>query len=349
MLASDVHINGHLHAGTPQTAAATTEQTADVAHQTQQPPVLVSETELTNAELPAFTPTVAAAAADAAAPVSAVKTVMLSSESAQAAASIHDADEALEKQPPVEALHSSSTRNSFRADSDSEPSTPASDGSEAQASSGPSSQLGQQIAVLSLLAGVAADPAATLACAESKHDLSHDQPLQAEDQTSDPNDRPTPLTEQCHHALTKALQASDVSVAGSSNGLAREGSFDLYDALREDRGNSKDWHVVKAGRKSGINTAKPVGKSTDYVASHDHQQQQLDMTSRGRDRLAESQLRTQDTGQEAVHVNGDAAHVSKSVRRCPSGTSVSSGSSAEPAEAVDRYEQVLAKNVYWLV
>ena len=226
----------------------------------------------------------------------------------------------------------SSSSSSARSDSDSQPSTPVSDRCAAQASAQSSqtslcsaTQLDQQVALLSLLAGVAADPASHLTHPQSLHSA-HAEP-------SSQGDGATVVSTE-----EQSLEPADVSSAGTSSGPASESGLDIYDALREDRGNRNDWHVVKAGRKSGLSTTKPVDKSTDLPSAPDHQQQ-LGMSHRGR--LAESSLRSQEGGAEAaVHaVSGELGQSGKTVRRCSSGVSISSWSSAEAVEPVERYAE----------
>lgn len=231
---------------------------------------------------------------------------------------------------------SSSSSSSARSDSDSQPSTPVSDRSAPQASAqssqtslGSVSQLDQQVAVLSLLAGVAADPASLLTHPQSLRSA-HAESSAREHQPSSQGDvaAVVPTEEQ-------AFPPADESVAGTSSGPASESSLDIYDALREDTGNRNDWHVVKTGRKSGLNTTKAVDKSTDLLPAPD-QQQQLGMGHRGRS--AESSLRSQEGGAEAgAHgASGEVGQSGKTVRRCSSGASISSWSSAEAVEAPER-------------
>ena len=232
-----------------------------------------------------------------------------------------------------------SSSSSARSDSDSQPSTPVSDRSAAQASAqssqtslGSATQLDQQVAVLSLLAGVAADPASPLTHPQSLHSAHAESSAHGHQPSSQGDGAAVVSTEE------QSLKPADVSSAGTSNGPASESGLDIYDALREDRGNRNDWHVVKAGRKSGLSTTKPVDKSTDLTSAPD-QQQQLGMSHRGR--LAESSLRSQEGGAEAaVHaVSGEVGQSGKTVRRCSSGVSISSWSSAEAVEPMERYAE----------
>ena len=230
----------------------------------------------------------------------------------------------------------SSSSSSGRSESDSQPSTPVSDRSAAQASAqssqislGSVSQLDQQVAVLSLLAGVAADPASP---------LTHPQSLRSAHAEASPYEHQPSSRAAEVSTEEQSFPPADVSSAGTSSGPASESSLDIYDALREDRGNRNDWHVVKAGRKSGLNTTKVVDKSTDLPPAPD-QQQQPGMSHRGR--LAESSLRSQDGGAEAgAHgVSGEVGQSGKTVRRCSSGASISSWNSAEAVETMDRYAE----------
>ncbi len=234
---------------------------------------------------------------------------------------------------------SSSSSSSARSDSDSQPSTPVSDRSVPQASAqssqtslGSVSQLDQQVAVLSLLAGVAADPASPLTHSQSMCPA-HAESSAHEHQASSQGDvAAVAATEE------QSFPPADESCAGTSIGPASESSLDIYDALREDTGNRNDWHVVKAGRKSGLNTTKALDKSTDQQPAPD-QQQQLGMSHRGR--LAESSMRSQEGGAEAAAhaVSGEIGHSGKTVRRCSSGASISSWSSAEAVEPTERYAE----------
>ena len=263
-----------------------------------------------------------------------------SSEAAQAAAvheTPHDESCLGSSQSAADAADpSSSSSSSARSDSDSQPSTPVSDRSAPQASAqssqtslGSVSQLDQQVAVLSLLAGVAADPASLLTHPQSLRSA-HAESSAREHQPSSQGDvaAVVPTEEQ-------AFPPADESIAGTSSGPASESSLDIYDALREDTGNRNDWHVVKTGRKSGLNTTKAVDKSTDLLPAPD-QQQQLGMGHRGRS--AESSLRSQEGGAEAgAHgASGEVGQSGKTVRRCSSGASISSWSSAEAVEAPER-------------
>lgn len=236
---------------------------------------------------------------------------------------------------------SSSSSSNARSDSDSQPSTPVSDRSAAQASSqssqtslDPVLQLDQQVAVLSLLAGVAADPASPLTHPQSLRSA-HAESSAHEHQPSSQADVAAVLSAPTEE---QSLRPADVSSAGTFSGPASESSLDIYDALREDKGNRHDWHVVKAGRKSGLNATKAVDKSTDLPSAPD-QQQQLGMSHRGRS--AESSLRGQEGGAEAAAhaVSGELGQSGKTVRRCSSGASISSWSSAEAVEAMERYAE----------
>ncbi|KAL0022409.1 hypothetical protein WJX77_009167 [Trebouxia sp. C0004] len=233
---------------------------------------------------------------------------------------------------------SSSSSSSARSDSDSPPSTPVSDRSAAQASAqssqtslGCASQPDQQVAVLSLLAEVAADPASPLTHPQSMRSA-HAESSAHEHRSSPQADVAAVLSASTER---QSLQPADVPSAGTSSGLASESSLDIYDALREDRGNRNDWRVVKAGRKSGSNTTKAVDKHTDLPSAPDQQQQQ-GMSHRGMS--AESSLRSQEGGAEAAAhaVSDELGHSGKTVRRCSSGAFISSWSSAEGVEPVDR-------------
>ena len=234
---------------------------------------------------------------------------------------------------------SSSSSSSARSDSDSQPSTPVSDRSVPQASAqssqtsiGSVSQLDQQVAVLSLLAGVAADPASPLTYPQSLRSA-HAESSAREHQPSSQGDVAAMVSSE-----EQSFPPADESSAGTSSEPASESSLDIYDALREDRGNRNDWHVVKTGRKSGLNTTKAVDKSTDLPPAPD-QQQQLGMSQRGRS--AESFLRSQEGGAEAgaLGVSGEVGQSGKTVRRCSSGASLLSWSSAEAVEPMERYAE----------
>ena len=267
-----------------------------------------------------------------------------SSEAAQAAAvheTPHDESCLGSSQSAADAADpSSSSSSSARSDSDSQPSTPVSDRSVPQASAqssqtslGSASQLDQQVAVLSLLAGVAADPASPLTHPQSLRSA-HAESSAHEHQPSSQGD-----VAAVGSSEEQSFPPADESSAGTSSGPASESSLDIYDALREDTGNRNDWHVVKAGRKSGPNTTKAADKSTDLPPASDQQQQQLGMSHRGR--LGESSLRSQEGGAEggAHGVGGEVGHSGKTVRRCSSGASISSWSSAEAVETVERYAE----------
>lgn len=357
MLASTMHtaVNGSAQPSEPLTPPATpqahiTQPPARVdapsLTQTHAPQPLAQDQQPIRAEVHANTArtdkvhreeTDPAAAAQALVNNSASSDVSLS-EPAEAAAANRVSDDH-EGQAAADVSHSSASSSSVRSECDSQPSTPASATSDPQAASQSSqtslalaSQVDQQVAVLSILAGAAADTASPLTHSQP----SHPEPSRSsahEDQLSQADDS----ADQPAQPVDQSSSTADVSVAGSlSSGPASESSFDIYDALREDRGDRDDWHVVKASRKSGLSTSKAVDKSTDLLGAPD-QQQQVGMSHRGKDRLGESCLRGQEGAADAVHaVNGEAAQSGKSVRRSSSGASISSWSAMEAGEAPDR-------------
>ena len=362
MLASSTHtaVNGSAQPSEPLTPPATpqahtTQPPASVDSpsltQTHQPQPLAQGQQSISAEVHQNTArtdkvhrgeTDPAAAAQALVNDSASSDVSLS-EPAEAAA-VNRVSDDHEGQAAADVSHSSASSGSGRSECDSQPSTPASATSDPQAASQSSqtslalaSQVDQQVAVLSILAGAAADTASPLTHSQPSHpELSRSSAH--EDQLSQADDS----ADQPAQPVDQSSSTADMSVAGSlSSGPASESSFDIYDALREDRGDRDDWHVVKASRKSGLSTSKAVEKSTDLVGTPDQQQlpqqQQNGASHRGRDRLAESCLRGQEGAADAVHaVNGEVAQSGKTVRRSSSGASISSWSAVEAGEAPDR-------------
>ena len=95
-------------------------------------------------------------------------------------------------------------------------------------------------------------------------------------------------------------------------------SCDIYEALREDASTTDGWHVVKPHRKGMAD-----------------QQQQQAVSRRGRERLVESSTRARESAQEGAENHVSAGHGSK---RCSSGASVSSSTSAETTDTSDRYD-----------
>ena len=218
-----------------------------------------------------------------------------------------DSLRAKDSSPPL------SSASSPKSDSDNQPSTPTSDASGAAAMAALSQarpsgdDLDQQVAVaaLSVLAGVAADPA----FAQAPPQIQDDSDLSAQ-----------PM----HTANEPALVSSSAS----------DSSVDIYGALREDRPHSDDWQVVKSNRKGSAGVIKALAdRGLDRSAAP----QQQATASRGPERSVEPQLRPQEAGQDAVHMNGDGAHVTKPVRRSSSQASMSSWASVEIIDAADRY------------
>lgn len=166
----------------------------------------------------------------------------------------------------------------------------------------------QEVAVLSVLAGVAADPASALT-----------QP--AAEEGTDPPGQPAST------AADQAVQSAEDVETSSRSGS--DGSLDVYHALREDKpNNTEDWQVVRPTKKA------PSSKATHH--DRPPASQQHGTATKGRDRLAESQVSSHEAGQEGIYVNGEPGHAARPVRRSSSQASVSSWASVETGEASDR-------------
>ena len=213
--------------------------------------------------------------------------------------------------------------SSSRSDEDSQPVTPASDASDTQALTVPINRASeaqssghdvhQHVAVLSVLAGVAADPASALA-------------------QSDTCGGPGASTQNGPSAFSEAgTSGAEERVAASRS--ASGSSIDIYDALRDDKPHVADWQLVKPNRKGSASSSKAASDRGGKSAAS----QQHGAASRGREKSAESQ--------EAAHMNGDASLVAKPVRRSSSQASVSSWASAETTEGPDRYRGPFAEDL----
>lgn len=230
-----------------------------------------------------------------------------------------------EMSKPQESCPPLSSASSSKSDSDSQPSTPASDASHPPAIPNSSQarpnglEIDQQVAVLSVLAGVAADPASASLQSQDDSGLSAQPGLAA-------------LGQPTH-------TAEDLALASSS---ASDSSLNIYGALREDTPHGDDWQVVKPNRKGSTGIVKALAdRGHDRSAAS----QQHAVASRARERFVEPQLRAHEAGQDIVHMNGDGAHVIKPVGRSSSQASMSSWASVDTVEGADRYSLWHAKQI----
>ena len=194
----------------------------------------------------------------------------------------------------------------------------------------------QQEAVLPLLAAAAAVPASPvthaaalvsqpgIAAAVPASPVTHaaalnTQPGVAATQQNDDSE-PDGTDSQRSDSLEASSSAVRVfSPQADESSRIVQNSCDIYEALREDASTTDGWHVVKPHRKG---------------MADQQQQQQQGVFRRGRERLAESSMRARESAQEGAEHHLSAGHGSK---RCSSGASVSSSTSAETADTLDRY------------
>lgn len=183
--------------------------------------------------------------------------------------------------------------------------------------------LDQQVAVLSVLAGAAVDPASALTL-----------PL-----LPDATDPSAVLQDPAANPLVEERAGLGSNSASSSS------SLDIYDALREDRAyGEEDWQLVKASRKGSAGSIKAtLDTSEKQTGAGPHQGQ----ASKRREQPMESHVRSQEAAHEAAGVSGDATHVAKHVPRSSSQASMSSCMSLDTADAQDRYSRGACKEWAW--
>ena len=179
-----------------------------------------------------------------------------------------------------------------------------------------------EVAVLSVLAGVAVDPASTLM-----------QPLSPDLVKTLAGPQPSaanPLPEDC---------------AGPDSSSATGSGLDIYDALREAGTNGEDWQVVKASRKGSAGSIKAT---LDTSERHAGAAQQHGMASKRQEQLMDSHGRSPEAAQEAANSKADVAHVTRPVRRSSSQASMSSWASVDTTDTHDRYSTQACKQfVCW--
>ena len=179
-----------------------------------------------------------------------------------------------------------------------------------------------QVAVLSVLAGVAADPASVLTL-----------PLLPDAMHTSLGPQPSVI-----NPLTEGRAGSDSRSASGSGP-------DIYNALREDRTHAKEWQVVKASRKGSASSIKATLDTSERQAGA---AQQHGMASKRREQLVESHGRWQESAQDAANSNADVAHVTKPMRRSSSQASTSSWASVDTSDTHDRYTTKACEHfVYW--
>ena len=181
-----------------------------------------------------------------------------------------------------------------------------------------------QVAVLSVLAGVAADPASVLT-QPRKPDAIHPPPGPQPSAAS-------PLTEER---------------AGPDSNLVSSSGIDIYDALREDSTHAEDWQVVKASRKGSAGSTKAAidpGERQAGIA------QQHGIASNRWEQPMESHGRCPESAQETANMKAGAVHVSKPMQRSSSQASTSSWASVDTTNTHDRYNtQACKQSVCWLL
>lgn len=211
--------------------------------------------------------------------------------------------------------------SSCKLDGGSLPTTPTSQSGTAAAplvtAAQPSHDIDHQVAVLSVLAGVAADRALTLTQSLSP-DASHTSAEPASS-AADPLTQPTGCAD--------------------PGGVAPSSSFHIYHALREDRPHDEDWQVVKASRKGNVSAVKANADSVAHEMSKAAVQQDV-LASTRREQLVAlqsgPQAAAQEAAGEAANMSGGATHQAKSVRRSSSQASMSSWASFDTMGMHDR-------------
>ena len=176
-------------------------------------------------------------------------------------------------------------------------------GSEASRPSLLTSQQEQEIAVLTLIAGVAADSAAAVI---------------------------NPTAEAASAAGADSAATAEASTSGDSEDDDLTASENILLALRGDARVSEQWHVVKAGRKAPSHPVKAADRPTDTAALQDQANGSIASLTKAKDRPVVS------TPSQAPNIGADPLW-GKSMRRSPSSASASSWESvAEAFEGSDR-------------
>ena len=216
----------------------------------------------------------------------------------------------------------------------SQPSTPASE-SDTSAPAASSTvaplrgDIDQQVAVLSVLAGVAADPACAPTSPSQSHTTSQSHRHSVSANDTDPSGQPQSSVPEPLVPSTEGASSGSKSTNG--------GSCDIYDALREARPRDEDWQVVKASRKGNTSTSKASADATHEISGSAEQHG----TASKRREPVESQSRSQEAVQEAANMNGNATHLTYPVRRSASQASMSSWASIDTTDMHDRYSRQL--------
>lgn len=211
--------------------------------------------------------------------------------------------------------------SSCKSGGSSQPTTPTSQSDIAAAplatAAQPSHDIDQRVAVLSVLAGVAADRASTLTHFLSPH---------ASDTSAEP-------------ASSAADPLAPPTGCADPGEVPPSGRLHIYHALREDRPQVEAWQVVKASRKGGVSTVKASAESATHEMSRAAVQQDA-LASTRREPLVALQSRPQEAAQEAAEEaatrNGGASHQAKPVRRSSSQASMSSWASFDTTGTHDR-------------
>ena len=178
-----------------------------------------------------------------------------------------------------------------------------------------------QVAVLSVLAGVAADPASAL--------MQPPLPDAADTSAGSQPATANPLAADC---------------AGHDSNSASRCGLDIFDALREDRTCGEDWQVVKASRKGSGGSIKATLDTSERQAGA---AQQHGMAGKRREQLTESHARSQEAAQESVNSHADVVHVTRPVRRSSSQASISSWASVDTTDTHDRYSRKSCKQEFY--
>ena len=213
-----------------------------------------------------------------------------------------------------EVFSASLATSSSRSDGCSQPASPTSDTSAPAAASAAVSVtpgIDPQVAVLSVLAGVAADPASAL--------MQPPSPGAADPSAGSQPSAVNPLAEGC---------------AGHDSNSASSSGVDIFDAMREERTCGEDWQVVKASRKGSGGSIKATLDTNERQAGA---AQQHGMANKRREQLMESHARSQEAAQEPVNSNADVVYVTQPVRRSSSQASISSWASVDTTDTHDRY------------
>lgn len=179
----------------------------------------------------------------------------------------------------------------------------------------PRHDIHHQVAVLSVLAGVAVDQASS---------LKQSRPPDANNMSAEP----------------QSLDEDPRTGGGDSQEARSASSSPIYRALREDMPQGEDWQVVKGSRKGGTNVVKATPDSVTHELSRAAAQHEV--LSARREQPVTAHSRSQEAAREAAeeasaNLNGCAPHQAKPVRPSPSQASMSSWASFDTTGTQDRY------------